>query len=116
MLPSFQKTLNPVFDECFEFSVTPEQLQAEAAMIVFTVMDHDVLTANDFAGEAFVALNTIPGVASTFNMNIENLDCVTQIGLPLLEMKDKSTFGLIQLMANLIYQVYFFFPQVTQFY
>ncbi|XP_065084471.1 BAI1-associated protein 3 isoform X2 [Ochlerotatus camptorhynchus] len=85
-----KKTLNPVFDECFEFSVTPDQLQAEAAMIVFTVMDHDVLTANDFAGEAFVALNTIPGVASTFNMNIENLDCVTQISLPLLEMKDKS--------------------------
>lgn len=61
-------------------------------MIVFTVMDHDVLTANDFAGEAFLALNTIPGVTSTFNMNIENFDCVTQIDLPLLEMKDKSKF------------------------
>lgn len=79
-----------MFDECFEFSVTQEQCQAEAAMIIFTVMDHDVLTANDFAGEAFLSLNNIPGVARTFNMNIENFDCVAQIDLPLLEMKDKS--------------------------
>ncbi|XP_055620183.1 BAI1-associated protein 3 isoform X2 [Toxorhynchites rutilus septentrionalis] len=85
-----KKTLNPVFDECFEFSVTQEQCQAEASMIVFTVMDHDVLTANDFAGEAFLSLANIPGVASNFNMNIENFDCVTQMDLPLLEMKDKS--------------------------
>ncbi|XP_021695608.1 BAI1-associated protein 3 isoform X2 [Aedes aegypti] len=85
-----KKTLNPVFDECFEFSVTQEQCQAEVAMIVFTVMDHDVLTANDFAGEAFLALNNIPGVARTFNMNIDNFDSVAQIDLPLLEMKDKS--------------------------
>ncbi|XP_058835851.1 BAI1-associated protein 3 isoform X4 [Topomyia yanbarensis] len=85
-----KKTLHPVFDECFEFSITQEQCQAEAAMIVFTVMDHDVLTANDFAGEAFLALTNIPGVASNFNMNIENFDCVAQIDLPLLEMKDKS--------------------------
>ncbi|XP_055611550.1 BAI1-associated protein 3 isoform X2 [Uranotaenia lowii] len=85
-----KKTLNPVFDECFEFSVTQEQCQAEAAMIVFTVMDHDVLTANDFAGEAFLALTNIPGVANHFGMNIENFDCVTQIDLPLLEMKDKT--------------------------
>lgn len=59
-------------------------------MIVFTVMDHDVLTANDFAGEAFLSLNNIPGVASNFTLNIENFDCVTQLDLPLLEMKDKS--------------------------
>ncbi|XP_039440945.1 BAI1-associated protein 3 isoform X3 [Culex pipiens pallens] len=85
-----KKTLNPVFDECFEFSVTHDQCQSEAAMIVFTVMDHDVLTANDFAGEAFLSLNNIPGVASNFTLNIENFDCVTQLDLPLLEMKDKS--------------------------
>ncbi|XP_055527055.1 BAI1-associated protein 3 isoform X1 [Wyeomyia smithii] len=85
-----KKTLHPVFDECFEFSITQEQCHAEAAMIVFTVMDHDVLTANDFAGEAFLSLTNIPGVSSNFNMNIENFDCVAQIDLPLLEMKDKS--------------------------
>ncbi|XP_053675331.1 BAI1-associated protein 3 [Anopheles nili] len=83
-----KKTLNPVFDECFEFSVSQEQCQAEAAMIVFTVMDHDVLTANDFAGEAFLALNNIPGVATNFN--IDNFNGLAQIDLPLLEMKDKN--------------------------
>ncbi|EDO63740.1 AGAP005816-PA [Anopheles gambiae str. PEST] len=83
-----KKTLNPVFDECFEFSVTQEQCQTEAAMIVFTVMDHDVLTANDFAGEAFLALNNIPGVATNFN--IDNFNGLAQIDLPLLEMKDKN--------------------------
>lgn len=57
-------------------------------MIVFTVMDHDVLTANDFAGEAFLALNNIPGVATNFN--IDNFNGLAQIDLPLLEMKDKS--------------------------
>ncbi|ETN63965.1 munc13-4 [Anopheles darlingi] len=86
-----KKTLNPVFDECFEFSVTQEQCQVEAAMIVFTVMDHDVLTANDFAGEAFLALTNIPGVASNFNMNsIDNFNSLAPIELPLLEMKDKN--------------------------
>lgn len=80
-----------MFDECFEFSVTQEQCQVEAAMIVFTVMDHDVLTANDFAGEAFLALTNIPGVASNFNMNsIDNFNSLAPIELPLLEMKDKS--------------------------
>ncbi|KFB48238.1 AGAP005816-PA-like protein [Anopheles sinensis] len=83
-----KKTLNPVFDECFEFSVTQEQCQGEAAMIVFTVMDHDVLTANDFAGEAFLALNNIPGVGTNFN--IDNFNVQAQIDLPLLEMKDKN--------------------------
>ena len=33
-------------------------------MLLFTVMDYDVLTANDFAGEALLSLNAIPGVAA----------------------------------------------------
>ena len=28
-------------------------------MILFTVMDHDVLTFNDFAGEAYLSLNQV---------------------------------------------------------
>jgi hypothetical protein len=36
-----QKTLNPIFDECFEFGmIMQEQCIQENAMIVFTVMDH----------------------------------------------------------------------------
>jgi hypothetical protein len=32
------------------------------ASIHFTVMDHDLVFSNDFEGEAFLDLNTIPGL------------------------------------------------------
>lgn len=86
-----QRTLNPIFDECFEFSVTLEQCQTEGAMICFTVMDHDVLTANDFGGEAFLALGTIPGVAD-YSSSVENFHGLKQIELPLMQQRDKSKF------------------------
>ncbi|MFT7812016.1 BAI1-associated protein 3 [Arapaima gigas] len=50
------KTLHPVFDETFHFRVTLEQYQHRAACLVFTVMDYDWLSTNDFAGEATAAL------------------------------------------------------------
>lgn len=36
---------------------------ADGACINFTVMDHDFMVSNDFAGEAFLSLNTIPGIS-----------------------------------------------------
>ncbi|XP_052132967.1 BAI1-associated protein 3 [Frankliniella occidentalis] len=84
-----KKTLNPVFDECFEFSVTLEQCRSEGAMILFTVMDHDVLTANDFAGEAFLALSSVPGVADT-NSSIDNFHGLKQAELPLMHQKNRN--------------------------
>lgn len=84
-----QKTLNPVFDECFEFgTITLEQCTLESAMIGFTVMDHDVITANDFAGEAFLSLNNIPGVAE-LNLGVENFHGLKPIDLVLMQQKDK---------------------------
>lgn len=91
LLPSFpiQKTLNPVFDECFEFgTIALEQCLQESAMIAFTVMDHDVITANDFAGEAFLSLNNIPGVAE-LNMSVENFHGLKAIDLVLMQQRDK---------------------------
>uniref|UniRef100_A0A8D8TBQ9 BAI1-associated protein 3 n=1 Tax=Cacopsylla melanoneura TaxID=428564 RepID=A0A8D8TBQ9_9HEMI len=82
-----KKTLNPLFDECFEFSVTLDQCKNENAMIVFTVMDHDVLTANDFAGEAFLSLRNIPGVNQC---NSENFHGLKNIELPLMHQKNKN--------------------------
>lgn len=79
-----KRTLNPVFDECFEFSVTLEQCRAQGAMIAFTVMDHDVLTANDFAGEAFLALGNIPGVADA-GIGIDNFHGLKPVELILLQ-------------------------------
>jgi hypothetical protein len=60
-------------------------------MVAFTVMDHDVLTANDFAGEAFLALGTIPGVAD-YSTSIDNFHGLKQIDLPLMQQKVKSEY------------------------
>uniref|UniRef100_A0A646QF95 BAI1-associated protein 3 n=1 Tax=Hemiscolopendra marginata TaxID=943146 RepID=A0A646QF95_9MYRI len=58
-----KKTLTPIFEEIFEYPATLDQCHLAEAMIQFTVMDHDVVLSNDFAGEAFLSLNGIPGVA-----------------------------------------------------
>ncbi|XP_076763973.1 BAI1 associated protein 3 isoform X2 [Xylocopa sonorina] len=84
-----KKTLNPMFDECFEFSVSVEQCQSPDAMVLFTVMDHDVLTANDFAGEAFLGLSTIPGVTDT-NASIDNFHGLKHTELPLMHQKNRN--------------------------
>lgn len=60
-------------------------------MICFTVMDHDVLTANDFGGEAFLALGNIPGVAD-YSTSVDNFHGLKQIELPLMQQKDKCEY------------------------
>ena len=50
-------------------------------MILFTVMDHDVLTANDFAGEALLPLSLIPGSGSA--STIDNFHGLKPFELPL---------------------------------
>ncbi|XP_043825296.1 BAI1-associated protein 3 isoform X1 [Dromiciops gliroides] len=57
------KTLHPVYDELFHFSVPAELCRHRAACVVFTVMDHDWLSTNDFAGEAVLALSNISGLS-----------------------------------------------------
>ncbi|KAG8306648.1 hypothetical protein J6590_042432 [Homalodisca vitripennis] len=83
-----KKTLNPLFDECFEFSVSLDQCRADGAMVAFTVMDHDVLTANDFAGEAFLSLGSIPGVNSA--CSADNFHGLKQLELPLMHQKNRN--------------------------
>ncbi|KAG7492011.1 hypothetical protein MATL_G00010080 [Megalops atlanticus] len=56
------KTLHPVFDELFYFSVTPEQYRHRSACVTFTVMDYDWLSTNDFAGEAVAPLSDFCGM------------------------------------------------------
>ncbi|XP_032788446.2 BAI1-associated protein 3 isoform X1 [Daphnia magna] len=83
-----RRTLHPVFDECFEFPVTLEQCRQETAMLLFTVMDYDVLTANDFAGEALLSLNTVPGVAAT-PQGLDTFHGLKQIDLVLMHQPNK---------------------------
>ncbi|XP_069958195.1 BAI1-associated protein 3 isoform X2 [Cherax quadricarinatus] len=82
-----KKTLNPLFDECFEFPATLESCQSEGAMILFTVMDHDVITCNDFGGEAFLSLNTIPGVVPS-STSVDNFHGLKPIEFNLMFQKD----------------------------
>ncbi|VDN03420.1 unnamed protein product [Thelazia callipaeda] len=54
------RSLNPIFDETFEFHISSKVPQC--AMVHFIVMDHDFLRSNDFAGEAFLDLADVPGI------------------------------------------------------
>lgn len=70
---------------------TLQSCQAEGAMIVFTVMDHDVITCNDFGGEAFLSLNSIPGVASS-SSGVDTLHGLKAIELALMFRTDPGIF------------------------
>ena len=43
--------------------VSVSQCSKVGACILFTVMDHDFMMTNDFAGEAYLSLNNIPGIS-----------------------------------------------------
>lgn len=73
--------------------VTLEQCRQETAMLLFTVMDYDVLTANDFAGEALLSLNTVPGVAAT-PQGLDTFHGLKQIDLVLMHQPNKRRLKL----------------------
>ncbi|XP_026499223.2 BAI1-associated protein 3 [Vanessa tameamea] len=79
-----KKTLNPVWDECFEFGVSLEACKSPQATLALSVWDRDVLTADDFAGEAFVSLSRVPGV----NCHAPP-DPLRPIELPLMQLHDR---------------------------
>lgn len=54
-------------------------------MLCFTVMDHDMMTRNDFEGETFLSLSSVPGVNGG-----ENISNIAPIDMPLLQPKEKS--------------------------
>ncbi|CAL8282639.1 unnamed protein product [Merluccius merluccius] len=90
--------LNPLFDEAFEFLVSIEQCRAPGACLVVTVLDHDTLMADDFEGEAFLAIKAIPGVRGggeeaavpedDFDFQLDTPPA--QIRLPLMHPKPKD--------------------------
>lgn len=57
-----KKTLNPQFNEKFEFRLTEKECQGAGGIIHFVVMDHDLVWSNDFEGEAFLQINKLPGI------------------------------------------------------
>uniref|UniRef100_A0AAX7ULJ0 Unc-13 homolog D (C. elegans) n=1 Tax=Astatotilapia calliptera TaxID=8154 RepID=A0AAX7ULJ0_ASTCA len=85
--------LNPLFDEAFEFLVSLEQCQAHSACLVITVLDHDTLRSDDFEGEAFLSLRSIPGVAKESKgdeLSLQPNNVPAQIRLPLMHPKPNN--------------------------
>lgn len=74
-----------MWDECFEFTVSLESCRSPQAALSLSVWDRDVLTADDFAGEAFVALSRVPGVNSHAPP-----DPLRPLELPLMQLHDRS--------------------------
>ena len=72
--------------------MTLEQCRQETAMLLFTVMDYDVLTANDFAGEAFLSLNSVPGVAAGPQGLHDTFHGLKQIDLVLMHQTNKREY------------------------
>lgn len=86
-----KKTLNPSFEETFEFSVTPEQCKRRGAVLVLTVMDHDYVFQNDFAGEVYIQLCDIPGINGEDVSGYESVSFMTK---PLIHPKPKDISAL----------------------
>uniref|UniRef100_A0A3B3WM14 Unc-13 homolog D (C. elegans) n=1 Tax=Poecilia mexicana TaxID=48701 RepID=A0A3B3WM14_9TELE len=81
--------LNPLFDEAFDFLVSLDQCQTPGACLVVTVLDHDTLRPDDFEGEAFLALEDVPGVSEQEGEEVDSqMDSAPeQIRLPLMHPK-----------------------------
>ncbi|XP_073464241.1 protein unc-13 homolog D isoform X1 [Aquarana catesbeiana] len=62
--------LNPLYDETFDFLVTPEQCEVSGACVLLTVFDHDTLLSNELEGEAFLDLADVPGLKDDTVTNI----------------------------------------------
>ncbi|XP_056626913.1 protein unc-13 homolog D [Triplophysa dalaica] len=77
--------LNPLFEESFEFLITLEQCQSLGACLLVTVLDHDTLRSDDFEGEAFLSLKSVPGVGGG-----NNNPTPARIRLPLMHPKPDS--------------------------
>ncbi|ODM95910.1 Protein unc-13 D [Orchesella cincta] len=57
------KNLNPTFNETFHWNISPNDCLQQAATLVVTVKDYDLLTRNAFLGEALYPLHLIPGIS-----------------------------------------------------
>ncbi|CAF1177982.1 unnamed protein product [Rotaria sp. Silwood1] len=78
-----KKTLNPQFNEKFEFRLTEKECNLSGEIVHFIVMDHDLMWSNDFEGEAFLEIWKITGI----NNDNRAIDELKQIELALTHPK-----------------------------
>ncbi|KAI3378998.1 hypothetical protein SNEBB_008817 [Seison nebaliae] len=57
-----KKTLNPQYNERFDFKVKEVECLTDGASIEFRIFDHDLVGRDDFEGEAYLSVNNLPGV------------------------------------------------------
>lgn len=81
-----KKTLHPIFDELFEFDVTPEQCLLPGACIQFRIMDQDFLKS-EVEGEVFVSLNEVKGLTEKLKGTLNDLPTLSP---PLMSAKDQD--------------------------
>ncbi|XP_030630758.1 protein unc-13 homolog D [Chanos chanos] len=89
------RDLNPLFEESFEFLVSLEQCQMAGACLLVSVLDHDMLQSDDFEGEAFLSLKSVPGISGGGNVD----PVPAQIRLPLMHPKPNSD-SILKLLEN----------------
>ncbi|KAM4032915.1 protein unc-13 homolog D isoform 2-T2 [Anomaloglossus baeobatrachus] len=65
--------LNPLYDESFDFLVTPEQCEVPGACLLLTVYDYDAILSNELEGEAFLSLKDVPGLKEEINDPLANI-------------------------------------------
>lgn len=61
------------------------------AMLLFSVYDHDVLSYNDFGGEAFLSLKEVPGIQKG-KPSVGNFHGLKQVELALMFQENIGTF------------------------
>lgn len=54
-----------------------DSVKRAPACLAFTVMDHDFMMANDFAGEAYLALKDVAGVMTSRPSSLSALQPIT---------------------------------------
>ncbi|XP_046862881.1 BAI1-associated protein 3-like isoform X2 [Xenia sp. Carnegie-2017] len=69
------KTLFPLFDAKFQYSVSAESCKQHGAHVQLTVIDYDVLT-DDIAGQVFASLNHVPGLETEIPATFSGIEQV----------------------------------------
>jgi BAI1-associated protein 3 len=65
-------------------------------MVRFSVFDYDVLSTNDFGGEAYLPLASVPGLANATS-SVDNLHGLKQVQLPLMFEQNKGMYKCLKL-------------------
>ena len=97
-LAILEKNIDSAISRKFRTFYSPahyEQLLVEDAMILFSVYDHDVLTYNDFGGEALFPVRDAAGIQKGKAGNFHGLKPV-ELPLMFQENNGKCTFDTVR--------------------